>query len=106
MVDLSTLACLLLLASLLIVLIAARAVCAIVCIRGGGSRLVCIGVGRIVRKARHGTKSGVVGGTRQSHPTLCLLYVSVILLSVLVIYPTVVTVTLHRRMYAMITDDH
>ena len=50
-----------------------------------GIRRSGIGVGRIVREARHGTKSGVVGGTRQSHPTLCLLYVSVILLSVLVI---------------------
>lgn len=47
-VDLSTLPRLLLLASLLVVLIAARALYAVVWMRGGGSRLVRIGVGRIV----------------------------------------------------------
>ena len=71
MVDLSTLACLLLLASLIVVLVAARAVCAIVCVRGGGSRLVRIGVSRIVQVGRHcriaKDESGTLGATKGGH---------------------------------------
>lgn len=53
MVDLSTLSRLLLLASLIVVLVAVRAVCAIVVVRGGGSILARIGVSRIVQVGRH-----------------------------------------------------